>query len=151
MIDFVIRRFPPSSNNMYLNGRGGGRRVPTRELKLFKEFVGLEWGLTQQRAIPPFVKRVRVVLTFCPPSRRWYDVDNRVKPTLDALTEAGVWLDDKIVDQVDARKGDPVRGGAVVVEAFALGPQQRPILPPSLTPLPEPKNSRKNNKKEETQ
>ena len=39
-------------------------------------------------------------------SRRRYDVDNRVKPILDAFTKAGVWIDDSQVDSIYVERGE---------------------------------------------
>lgn len=43
-------------------------------------------------------------------ARRAGDVDNLIKPVLDALTRAGVWVDDKIVASVHCERLDPKDG-----------------------------------------
>ena len=48
--------------------------------------------------------------------RRSYDVDNRVKPTLDALTKIGLWKDDRYVRKITVTACEAVKYGAVVVE-----------------------------------
>ena len=52
---------------------------------------------------------VRVRLDFYPKTNRSFDVDNRIKAILDALTHAGVWYDDKWAVEITARK-HPARG-----------------------------------------
>jgi crossover junction endodeoxyribonuclease RusA len=53
-----------------------------------------------------------------PPDRRKRDIDNLVKPTLDALTKAGVWLDDEQVEELTIRRLNVSRGGLLVAEIY---------------------------------
>ena len=57
--------------------------------------------------------RLSVSLTLRPPTLAKYDVDNRPKGVLDALTEAEFWLDDEQVDSLKVVKGEKVKGGRV--------------------------------------
>ena len=50
------------------------------------------------------------------PNRRKYDIDNRIKSLLDALTHSGVWLDDELIDRIKIERGAIVAGGLCVVE-----------------------------------
>lgn len=43
-------------------------------------------------------KRLDVTIELYPPDRRKYDIDNRVKPLLDALQESGLYNNDEQVD-----------------------------------------------------
>ena len=52
------------------------------------------WGPV---AAPPG-SRLAVTLTLHGPNRRSFDIDNRIKAVLDALTHAAVWADDALVD-----------------------------------------------------
>jgi crossover junction endodeoxyribonuclease RusA len=60
-------------------------------------------------------ERLGVLIELWPPNRRVWDVDNRAKAVLDALTKARVWLDDsqvrelRIVDRVLIVKGGQCR------------------------------------------
>lgn len=60
--------------------------------------------------------RLSVCLTFCPPNRRGFDLDNFPKGVLDALKHSGCYVDDGLIDQLDLRRGGIVDGGLVVVE-----------------------------------
>ena len=59
---------------------------------------------------------LQFALRLFPPHNRSYDIDNRIKPTLDALTRAGLWIDDRYVRKLTVTAYVPVNKGAVVVE-----------------------------------
>ena len=59
---------------------------------------------------------LEVALRLFPPHNRSYDIDNRIKPTLDAMTRAGLWIDDRYVRKLTVTACVPVQKGAVVVE-----------------------------------
>lgn len=65
--------------------------------------------------------RLRVDVTLHAPTRAAYDIDNRMKGLLDALTKAQVWADDSLIDDLRIRRGAVVKGGAAVVQIRALG------------------------------
>lgn len=96
--------FPPSANRMWRVGRG--QSYLSKEYKEFIKEVRLEW-LARNREGWRTSGRFTVSIKLFPPNRRRYDVDNRIKPTLDALTRAGVWDDDSLVETVTASKGYP--------------------------------------------
>ena len=108
--------FPPSSNHIW---RGAGRTVyATREYKDFKDRVATIW-----RSVVPSDWNVSceyaVTIELYQGSRRRYDVENRIKPTLDALTSAGAWIDDSQVQSVTAVKrtdGDTRRRAIVEIK-----------------------------------
>ena len=57
-----------------------------------------------------------VDLVVWPPNNRRFDIDNRIKPTLDMLTHAGVWEDDSAVTVITAaRRPAIVKGGWTAV------------------------------------
>ena len=56
-----------------------------------------------------------VDLLLWPPNRRRFDVDNRIKPTMDMLTHAKVWPDDSLVTAIHAyKRPEIVRGGDLI-------------------------------------
>lgn len=98
---------PPSLNNAYWNRTGRGR-IATEALRTFKDaavplatFLAREAGFTV-----PDKARLRISLAFSFGSRRSYatsDIDNRVKPLLDALSTA-LHFNDNRVDELVIRR-----------------------------------------------
>lgn len=124
----AIPAFPPSSNHMYRpNGRNGGR-VHSPELVAFFNVAALAWKQAGRPTLDETSRRYRVTLVFAAPNNRWYDLDNRVKPTLDALTKAGAWRDDRYFVEITAIKGASFPGGGVHVFAETL-PEPAPQKP----------------------
>ena len=97
--------FPPSTNH-YLRSRviKGAKPISmTYVSKVGKQFqkdvrdsVIEQIGLQHIR----IVERVSLEITFHRKDARSYDISNFVKSTEDALTKAGVWLDDEQVDRI---------------------------------------------------
>jgi len=69
----------------------------------------------KKRMTGQFSGRLRIDVVLCAPDRRNYDIDNRLKPLLDALVEARVMRDDEQVDLLTVRRGPVVQGGMVKV------------------------------------
>lgn len=59
--------------------------------------------------------RLSVFMAVHMPTKRRADIDNRVKGCLDALTHAGVWLDDEQVDELHVVRREVIKGGMVKV------------------------------------
>jgi crossover junction endodeoxyribonuclease RusA len=93
--------FPPSANTMWR--RAGHTIYLSEQGREFRKQVKLSihedtgWEFDE---VPLFYGRVAVSIELTGPNRRKYDVDNRIKPTLDALMHAGVFLDDEQVDKL---------------------------------------------------
>jgi Holliday junction resolvase RusA-like endonuclease len=58
---------------------------------------------------------VSVSIYAAPPDRRKRDIDNLAKPILDALTHAGVWVDDSVVADLFMKWLLPVKSGTLFV------------------------------------
>lgn len=100
---FLTIPFPPTLNHNI--GRRGGRYYQSGEYKSFLTQVGWLW----LKAVPrdwSKESRYSVVVELIYNTRRRYDVDNRVKPILDALTRAGTWNDDAQVDEILVVRGE---------------------------------------------
>ena len=63
---------------------------------------------------------VRITITLNPPTLARYDVDGRPKGILDALTDAGFWLDDSQVQSMTVEKGEKVKGGNALIKVYLL-------------------------------
>lgn len=59
--------------------------------------------------------RLKMTLIIRPRSKRIFDIDNLAKSVLDSLCEAGVYDDDSQVDELHIIRGDPIKGGRIVV------------------------------------
>ena len=123
----LLLPFPPTLNHdVGVNGR---RRYLTKEYKGFIEAVGWEWLQRRPRRWGQD-GRFRVELALAYGSNRRWDVDDRVKPTLDALTRAGVWLDDSQVDEITVRRYAPDRENPRAYLRVSLIDHVPLILPP---------------------
>lgn len=121
--------FPPTANHIW--ARGGKRTYLTKEYQSFLKIVSLAIKRAEE-ARPLFGANAYAVrLVVYPPDRRVRDLDNLIKPVLDALTRAGLWLDDSRVCMITACKGAPAEEPFAVVEITALH-EQPEIDPPEL-------------------
>lgn len=105
--------FPPSANFIWRSAgraaRGNKRVYLSAEYQQFLKEVAYIWSDYEERLIKRWnpLGKFAVAFSWTPPNNRKYDVDNRIKPTLDALTRAGVWEDDSQVLRVEATKRPP--------------------------------------------
>jgi len=108
--------WPPSMNHYWRNV--AGRTLISREGRQYRQKVVVHR--------PPFMKpidgRVKVCITANPPDRRRRDLDNMLKPLLDALTHAQVWWDDSQIDDLHIVRGLPVAGGQITLEVADAKP-----------------------------
>ena len=111
--------FPPTINSYYKMTRQGQRYLD-KTVREFRQKV----AHTVNEQAPglhlddPLFMEVYLFM----PDRRKRDVDNYMKGLLDALTEAGLWEDDSLVDQLHIYRGEIVKGGLVRVELSEAGP-----------------------------
>jgi len=124
----LVLPWPPSVNSMWRNIVVGGQ---PRTL-LCQE--GREYRKTVQRVIrrlaitEGFAGRVSVCIHACPPDHRRRDLDNVLKGALDALTHAGVWADDSLVDSLLITRGQVKDAGLLYITIEAL-PEVQSALP----------------------
>ena len=74
-------------------------------------------AMRQAGYIPP-IGPLALTLTFCAPDRRRRDLDNllaALKADFDGVAQA-LGVDDQLFDPLTLRRGEPVKGGLVVLE-----------------------------------
>ncbi len=111
--------FPPTINSYYKMTRQGQRYLDA-SVRAFRQKVAdtvNEQAPGLKLDCPLFME----VYLFMPDKRK-RDVDNYMKGLLDALTEAGLWEDDSLVDQLHIYRGEIVKGGLVRIELSEGGP-----------------------------
>lgn len=95
-IEFSVP-IPPTVNHAV--GQNGKGRFLTKAYKEFCWDVASEWSRVKPLGWDP-LSRFGILIELHFETRRKCDIDNRVKPLLDALTRAGVWSDDSQVDEI---------------------------------------------------
>ncbi len=111
----VTLPLPPSVNEYWKplpNGRG---LYLTKSAKQFRTDVG--WLM---KGKPTFGDAELAVMIQWHMTDRRSDVDNRIKPVLDALEHAGTFDDDRQVVDIRAVKMHPVKGGRCHVKVWTL-------------------------------
>ena len=100
MITFSVP-IPPSNNRYYRHFRG--MTVISPEGKAYKETVVKLLSANAPGLDAPLSVSMRVF----PKDKRKRDLDNYPKAVFDALTLAGVWVDDKIVEELWIKREKP--------------------------------------------
>lgn len=112
--------WPPTANHIWQHARR--MNYLSKEYKSFLELTFFSVRSQLPRKHKPLEDEVRVTILLFPPTNRKYDVDNRVKPILDALTKAGVWEDDSQVRTLTVskcfRRDDEEPEAIVTIEGF---------------------------------
>jgi len=115
----LILPFPPSVNNYYIASKLG----------VYKTAKGRDYSkavlssIREQLPGVQFTDNLHVEVTIYPPDRRKRDLDNYMKSLLDSITEAELWEDDSLIDQLDIRRGLILPKGLAVVEINPAGPK----------------------------
>jgi crossover junction endodeoxyribonuclease RusA len=122
----LILPFPPTVNSYYLVV-GGTRRGVKRISKAGRDFrVKIEEEVVEQIGQAPLLhSRFALRVILYPPDQRIRDLDNYMKALLDALTQARVWEDDSLIDQLLIYRGVVTQGGKTRILISDAGP----ILP----------------------
>lgn len=103
--------YPPTGNHAVKHSKNGHYATP--EARQYKQTVKML--AMQQGACNRLQGALQVVAEISPPDRRRRDMDNAWKTAADALTHAGVWLDDFQIADLRLIRGQPVKGGSVSV------------------------------------
>lgn len=107
--------WPPSMNHYWRNVAGrtliskAGREYRQR---IIDQAAAEGWGA--------LAGPVKVHIVALPPDRRRRDLDNMLKPMLDALTHAMLWTDDSQIDDLRIERGQRLEGGQMVIWAHEL-------------------------------
>lgn len=97
--------WPPTVNTYYRNVQG--KTLISETGRKYRAAVADQ--VLIQRGAKLFAGRLAVAITAHVPDKRRRDLDNLFKSTLDALTHAGVWLDDQQIDSLSIERG-PIGG-----------------------------------------
>lgn len=111
--------FPPSVNTYWRHPSKGplaGRHLISEAGRKYRENVARLIRLDH-----PIESRLAVSITAHMPDRRRRDLDNLPKAIFDALTHAGLWLDDEQIDLLTIARADVVKGGMVVIDIEPIG------------------------------
>lgn len=96
---------PPSTNKVWR--QVNGVTLLSKPARTYRKTVG-ELVLTRGLGVSlPLTGRLKLVATLIQPDRRRRDLDNCFKALLDALTHAGVWLDDGQIDVLTIHRDPP--------------------------------------------
>lgn len=105
--------WPPSVNH-YWQAKGSKRFISKRGYQYRLEVLAVVW---QAYAGKPMCLRegVRVTIEAHPPDNRARDLDNVLKAPLDAITKAGVIIDDKQINDLRIVRRPITRGGLLIL------------------------------------
>lgn len=117
--------YPPSLNSiwrsivMMLRGKPQVRVLLSEKGREYRRGV---INQVRQAGNPttPTGARLALYLHACPPDRRARDLSNIPKAVEDALTHAGVWADDSLIDRLTVQRGPVVKGGSITVHITPL-------------------------------
>lgn len=112
----VTLPWPPSTNRIWRNVAVSGkpRTLLSQEGRRYRK-AAADACLLAKLAGLQISDRLALRLVVQAPDRRARDLDNTVKAVQDALTHAGVWLDDSQIDRLLVERGPVVKGGRVSV------------------------------------
>ncbi len=98
--------FPNSANTHWRHGRG--ITYLSASGRAFRDAVKEATKLYGEKAPEG---RLTISIDLYPPNKRIIDIDNRVKPLLDALTHAGIIQDDSLIDKLIVERKQIVKQG----------------------------------------
>jgi len=115
----IVMPWPPSTNKIWRNV--GKRTLLSKEARVYRNRARGEL-LAQGAANAKLDGRLSVRVELFPHDRRGFDIDNKLKALLDALTYSRVWLDDGQVDEILVlRSSERREGGQARVTITTMG------------------------------
>lgn len=119
MQDIIIHLpFPPTVNSYYFKGK-----ILSSHGRKYKEAV--EEAVHEQGVHLELTASLNMAVILYMPDKRTRDLDNYMKALQDSLTKAGVWEDDKQIDQLTIYRGCVISKGKCVVRIS----EAAPVLP----------------------
>lgn len=114
-IEFVLP-YPPTVNTYWR--RRGSTYFVSKSGERYRRDVALI--VRQQRLKLNLSGRLAIKIIAEPPDKRRRDLDNILKAPLDALTHAGLLIDDEQFDEINIVRGLPVPGGRLGIKITEL-------------------------------
>lgn len=107
--------FPPSANTYY-------RRGP-KSTYLSKSGIAYKAAVSDAVAMSGYKLdgRIDLFVALSSPTKRKYDLDNRIKPLQDAMQDAGLYADDEQIDRITVVRHPPTKGGYAKVVMVGIG------------------------------
>jgi crossover junction endodeoxyribonuclease RusA len=115
---FLELPFPPSINTYW--GFHGNKRFLTKKALQFKAEVKSIILATNTKSFNDDLLVMNII--WFPPDKRIRDIDNPIKPLLDALVQANVMNDDSQIKKLTLEFADIFKGGKALVTITNLKP-----------------------------
>lgn len=108
----ILLPWPPTVNHYY--GVARGRKFLSERGRKYKK--DCHWIMAGQK-VPRFSSgKFSVTIRAFPPDRRMRDLDNLLKPVLDALTEYSAITDDSDVDEIHIIRMGRLEDGSLEID-----------------------------------
>lgn len=102
--------YAPTVNHYW--GQHGNRRFLTKKARLFRESVARAFNKCNE----PELGILHLMIDQRPPDRRKRDIDNLIKPIMDAMEHAGVFENDCQIGRLSVIRGLKQKDGCVFVK-----------------------------------